>query len=82
MDFVYNVIDTDHFGYSIVQECKSYMGTWHESHLVVLTRDKEPARYTRHRIATGLKKINVDYKTLNRPDLVAVLGEDPQRRDG
>ena len=40
--YLYNVVETDHFGYAIVQECKSYMGIWHESHVFVMTRDKAP----------------------------------------
>ena len=44
------VLDTDHFGYAIVQECKNY---WlaNQSRVLVLTRDKKPCRYIRHRIA-------------------------------
>ena len=48
------VLDTDHFGYAIVQECKSVFGIFHNDQVKVLTRDKTPSRYLKHLIAKDL----------------------------
>jgi hypothetical protein len=81
--FNWNVMATDHFGYAIIQECKSFFWLFHQSSFVIITRDKVPSRYLRHKIATKLQDLgkvyNVDF---NYPELEKVLGEDPQRKDG